>query len=297
MIARPSITTSPIASGKLEPGVGDEGEGDDRVQAQARGDRIGHVRVEAHDDRHHPGDEARRGQDGVEGKAGAFEAFDAREPEDRRVHEDDVGHDDEGRQACDRVPARRRSVLAGTGTVGRTPSVRTRRRARSSRCSFPQERAGDDPKTASGRRFPHRERRRRQSSRRDAARRTRRASSPSPGWRRPGSRSRWTGVGTWSVGSGGRRPSCPRSGRARIWTRCRRVGASTALWEWPPGSRRCRRSGDRNGRWGWSSSATRRRVATGVAGASGMARFPGRSSSSTSSRARGWSGRELRSGW
>ncbi len=94
----------PHRLGEAQPGLRHERERHHRVQAEAGRDGVGHVRVEAHDDRHHPGDETGRGEDGVEGKPLLLEPLDAREPQDRRVHEDDVGHDDEGRHAGDGVP-------------------------------------------------------------------------------------------------------------------------------------------------------------------------------------------------
>ena len=95
-----------------QPLACDETEGDDRVQPQAGRDRVRLVRVQAHDDRHHAGDEARGRENLVEGQADLGEAFDPGEAEDLRVDEDDVGHDDEGRHAGHRVAAEGRPVPA-----------------------------------------------------------------------------------------------------------------------------------------------------------------------------------------
>jgi hypothetical protein len=72
-----------------------QGEGDDRVDPEPGRERVGTVRVEAHQDRHHPGDQARRGEDAREGQRVAARALDG--GEDARVDEDDVRHDDERR--------------------------------------------------------------------------------------------------------------------------------------------------------------------------------------------------------
>ena len=99
----PSRTTMPIASRPGEPCSGDEAEGDDRVQAHPGRDRVGLVGDEPHDDRHHAGDEAGRGEHGVEGEAAVLEARDPREAEDRGVDEDDVRHDHERGHPRERV--------------------------------------------------------------------------------------------------------------------------------------------------------------------------------------------------
>jgi hypothetical protein len=96
---------------KPEPLARHQAEGDDGVEAQAGRDRVGPVRDEAHEDAHDPCDQARGGGGRLDRKACAFEALDADEAEDRRVHEDDVGHDDERRRSRDRVPRERRPVL------------------------------------------------------------------------------------------------------------------------------------------------------------------------------------------
>jgi hypothetical protein len=94
-----------------QPLTGDEAESDDRVEPEARRDRVGLVRVEAHQDRHHAGHEARCGEHLVEGEPDLGQALDSRKAEDLRVDEDDVRHDDERRHAGRRVPAERRPVL------------------------------------------------------------------------------------------------------------------------------------------------------------------------------------------
>ena len=83
----------------------DEAEGDDRVEAHAGRDGVGTVGDQAHEDGHDAGDEAGRGERGRERQAFAAE------PEDARVHEDDVGHDDEGREPGERVALERRVPL------------------------------------------------------------------------------------------------------------------------------------------------------------------------------------------
>jgi hypothetical protein len=96
---------------KTEALAGDERERHDCVQAEPGCDRVRPVRDEPHEDRHHSGNEARGGEDAVEGKPRTFQPLNAGEAEDRGVYEDDVGHDDEGRHARHRVPPERRPVF------------------------------------------------------------------------------------------------------------------------------------------------------------------------------------------
>ena len=69
-----------------------QAEGHDRVQAHAGRDGEGAVGDQAHEDGHHAGDETGGGKSRREGQTLAVEAQDA------RVHENDVGHDDERRE-------------------------------------------------------------------------------------------------------------------------------------------------------------------------------------------------------
>src|SRR5450759_1025384 len=82
-----------------------EAEGDDCVEAHAGGDGVGAVGEETHDDRHHAGHAAGRGECGRERQALALQT------EDARVHEDDVGHDDERREPGQGVALERRVPL------------------------------------------------------------------------------------------------------------------------------------------------------------------------------------------
>ena len=93
-----------------QPFACDQAERDHRVEPEARSDRVGHVRVQAHQDRHHARDQAGHGQHLVERKPDLAQPLDAGEAEDLRVHEDDVRHDDERRHAGHRVASERRSV-------------------------------------------------------------------------------------------------------------------------------------------------------------------------------------------
>ena len=70
----------------------DEAERHDGVEAHAGSDGVGAVGDGAHEDRHDAGDETGGGEHGGEGQTLAAES------EDTRVHEDDVGHDDERRE-------------------------------------------------------------------------------------------------------------------------------------------------------------------------------------------------------
>ena len=120
--------------------------------------------------------------------------------------------------------------------------------------------------TAARRGFPHRRRCRREPCRRDPGGgpglRPRRA-----GWRRPGSRSRST-TGQRRRPARGARPTCPRCGRARTSTPCRKAAGSTARLAWSRGSRRSRRSGSPSARSVWWSFVTKRPAATAAAGGS-----------------------------
>ena len=94
-----------------QPLADDEAEGDDGVDPEPGRDRVGHVRVQAHRDRHHAGDEAGDGEDLVERQSERREVGNPREAQDLRVHEDDVRHHDEGRDAGHRVARERGAVL------------------------------------------------------------------------------------------------------------------------------------------------------------------------------------------
>ena len=91
--------------GNVSPWASDEAERHDRVEAHAGGDGVGAVGDQAHEDGHDAGHEAGRRQHRGERQTLAAEA------EDVRVHEDDVGHDDEGREPCQRVALERRVPL------------------------------------------------------------------------------------------------------------------------------------------------------------------------------------------
>ena len=103
-----------------QPFAGDEAERDHGVEAEAGRDRIGVVRVEAHQDRHHARDEARDGEHLVEGQSELAQLLDPGEAEDLGVDEDDVGHDDERRHAARpcRGPASSRSPRSGSAARG-----------------------------------------------------------------------------------------------------------------------------------------------------------------------------------
>src|SRR5665647_3376448 len=90
---------------EAEPLTQHQAEGDDCVEAHAGGDGVGAVGEEAHDDRHHAGHEAGRGECGRERQALPLQT------EDARVHEDDVGHDDERREPGQGVALERRVPL------------------------------------------------------------------------------------------------------------------------------------------------------------------------------------------
>ena len=86
----------------------DEAVGDDRVQAHARRDRVGVVRRQPHEDRHHACDETGARQDRPEHER--LPEGRMRHPrEDDRVDEDDVRHHDERRDTGHRVLRERRS--------------------------------------------------------------------------------------------------------------------------------------------------------------------------------------------
>ena len=123
----PSSTTMPMASGQESPAPSDEPERNDRVEAHPGRDRVGLVRDEAHQDRHHAGDETGRGEHRVEGEALVLEARDPREAEDRRVDEDDVRHDHERGHPRERVAGERGAVFGEAELALEPPSLEPRR--------------------------------------------------------------------------------------------------------------------------------------------------------------------------
>ena len=110
VMTMPSITMMPMALRHGEAAGGHQAEGDHGVDAEARRQGVGAVGEQAHDERHDGGHEAGRGEHGGERQALGRQARDAGEAQDRRVHEDDVGHDHEGREAGQRVAPQRGAV-------------------------------------------------------------------------------------------------------------------------------------------------------------------------------------------
>ena len=112
-ITRPSMTTRPIASAQVI--CAGDGEGDERVEPEPRGQRQRIVGDDAHQDRHHPGHQRSTGGDRREVRriAAAEEpAIDVlSEAEDQRVEDDDVGHRDEGDDATPDLALDRRAPL------------------------------------------------------------------------------------------------------------------------------------------------------------------------------------------
>ena len=101
---------------RVGPGhLAGDGEGDERVEAESRGERQRVVGDDAHQDRHHAGHQRRTGGDRREVRrcaaAEELAVHVLREAEDQRVEHDDVGHRDEGDDATADLPLDRRTPL------------------------------------------------------------------------------------------------------------------------------------------------------------------------------------------
>ena len=91
-----------------EAGAKDEGEGDDRVEAEACGERQGVVGDDTHEDRHDARDERGAGCDAL-GRDGAI--FGNGIAQDRRVDDQDVRHREEGDKSTADFVTNRRAAL------------------------------------------------------------------------------------------------------------------------------------------------------------------------------------------
>ena len=106
----------------------DQRVGEERVQAHARRDAEGQPRVEPHQQRHREAHEHGGGERAGEGNAGAGRR------QDRRVHDDDVGHREEGRDAGDDLAGIARSTERAIEEACEWRSTR--------RCASSEARAG-----------------------------------------------------------------------------------------------------------------------------------------------------------
>ena len=91
-----------------EAGAEDQGEGDDRVQAEACGERQRVVRDNAHEDRHDASDERGTGGDALGRNRAVFGNGIA---QDRRVDDQDVRHREEGDKSTADFVTNRRAAL------------------------------------------------------------------------------------------------------------------------------------------------------------------------------------------
>ena len=104
----PAQKTMPKATRQGTPAAQDDGEGEEAVDAHPRRHGEGQARIQAHQQGHREADEHRRRQCAAEGKAGALGR------QDRGVHDDDIGHREEGGDPGD--------GLGGEGTVRNSTS-------------------------------------------------------------------------------------------------------------------------------------------------------------------------------